>query len=260
MEAGGTRSPPRSVLSSDLGGLSHPLLEHSSPHSLSLSLLLRSCSLHLHLSLLLFLQQSVGPPLILSRAERSRVECMRARPASNRAEQHSPSATAPALARSLGASLAASCAHMHSVPLRSALLQARSLAGRADRRRGKGVQGEQSREAEVASASAGEGGGRAVTWKVEEGRGGGREGEREEWSCLFNSMRAARWAVSAAVAEGIFRSLGRAAAVGRPIEVRTPSYALIACIHVCVRTGPQRCVKHTRCEMLQHTLQDHQDG
>ena len=133
MEAGGTRSPPRSVLSSDLGGLSHPLLEHSSPHSLSLSLLLRSCSLHLHLSLLLFLQQLVGPPLILSRAERSRVECMRARPASDRAaEQHSPSATAPALARSLGASLAASCAHMHSVPLRSALLQARFL-GRSRR-------------------------------------------------------------------------------------------------------------------------------
>ena len=55
-----------------------------------------------------------------------------ARPASDRAEQHSPSATAPALARSLGASLAASCAHMHSVPLRSALLQARFL-GRSRR-------------------------------------------------------------------------------------------------------------------------------
>ena len=127
MEAGGTRSP-RSVLSSDLGGLSHPLLEHSSPHSLSLSLLLRSCSLHLHLSLLLFLQQSVGPPLILSRAERSRVECMRARPASDRAEQHSPSATAPAPASEIvGASLAASRAHMHSAVLRTALLQARFL-------------------------------------------------------------------------------------------------------------------------------------
>ena len=112
--------------------LTHSWSTPLSPHSLSLSLLLRSCSLHLHLSLLLFLQQLVGPPLILSRAERSRVECMRARPASDRAEQHSPSATAPALARSLGASLAASCAHMHSVPLRSALLQARFL-GRSRR-------------------------------------------------------------------------------------------------------------------------------
>ena len=37
-EAGGTRSPPRSVLSSDLGGLSHPLLEHSSLSPLTLTL------------------------------------------------------------------------------------------------------------------------------------------------------------------------------------------------------------------------------
>ena len=81
----------------------------------------------------------------------------------------------------------------------------------------------------MASASAGKGGGRAVTWKVEEGRGGGREGEREEWSCLFNSMRAARWAVSAAAAEeGIFRSGGRAA------YRSSHSILCIDCTHACM--------------------------
>ena len=73
----------------------------------------------------------------------------------------------------------------------------------------------------MASASAGEGGGRAVTWKVEEGREGGMV-----MSVQFN----------AGGAVGRFGGGGGGGhlSVGRPIEVRTPSYALIARMHVCV--------------------------